>query len=939
MPSPSRKSNQGRWRGKYPARQLGREIFVLAGFAAIVPMIVIAAVVFWQAEKILKEQAIASLQSQAARYERDLQARLLGAAGVLESLASGAELPGGALSGRIESYGVIDRSGRTVTGTLSVSDTVTRSFADQVTPKLVSSSGQDGLQIYLGRAYGEQLVVARLTPEIFRRDSEISDSAVACAFLSGTSAPLHCSGLFSQGDIDSLRNTGLPEASFSWKLGEQPYLAASSHWTSPAGIELPDMQVVVSTPSRAALASVDRLRSLYAPILGVGVALALLGAFSYSRRILHPIVRMMSVTRELTKRDVFGRADLRRGDHFSNVAHDLQHMADDLAQQFNARETLSRIDQAILSGADTSQIVDLVLQHIVESVPCRRAAVTLFSQDDSLDAIATMVSRGHPVTRTSEVTLKPESRGWLTRHADGLLLSGPPLGTPCEPFVGADTPHTYVLPILVQGEPAAAVSIMAMNEEIGTDEIQKGHVRDLAGRLAVALEVVSRSEALQRKAFFDDLTGLPNRDYCFERLDTAIKQAKNVDGAVAVMFIDLDGFKAINDSLGHIAGDELIRQAAYRLAGCIGDFGTIGRLGGDEFGVVLPFPANGTDPEDLAERVLESINQPFRIATSEIHMSASVGVARYPEDGDTRVELLRKADTAMYSAKEAGRGRKIDYSSTMGIKVDERMRLEGELRRALENDELRVYYQPQIEMRTGRITSAEALLRWNHPERGLVMPGEFVPIAEDSGFINVLGGWIMSAACKQLCVWKDQCLGIARVSVNVSAGQFRRTDFIDVVESSLFELQFESQALEIELTERVFVEDITLARKTLERLKDLGVVVSIDDFGTGYSSLGYLKHLTFDAVKVDQSFVHELPGDRESEAIVRSVLAMCHTLGKQVVAEGIESDEQFEFLREAGVDIGQGFRIGRPMTAAAFEQYVKDTNSRLDAEQSHRLLA
>ena len=321
------------------------------------------------------------------------------------------------------------------------------------------------------------------------------------------------------------------------------------------------------------------------------------------------------------------------------------------------------------------------------------------------------------------------------------------------------------------------------------------------------------------------------------------------------------------------------------------------------------------------------------ISTSEIHLSASVGVAKYPHDGDSRVELLRKADTAMYSAKEAGRGRKIDYSHTMGVKVDERMRLEAELRRALENNELILYYQPQMNMRTGRISSAEALLRWNHPERGLILPGEFVPIAEDSGYINVLGGWIMSTACKQLNIWKTQGLGIDRVSVNVSAGQFRRTDFVDVVESSLYELQFESDALEIELTESVFVEDITQARKTLERLRNLGVVISVDDFGTGYSSLGYLKHLTFDAVKVDQSFVHELPGDTESEAIVRSVLAMCHTLGKLVVAEGIETDEQFDFLRESGVDIGQGYHIGLPMTSGEFARFVMKSAREQEEDQ------
>jgi diguanylate cyclase (GGDEF)-like protein len=864
MPSFSRKSSQGRWRIEYPTRQLGLEVFVLAGFAAIAPMLVIAGIVFWQAEKVLTNEATANLQYLAVRQGERLQTHLSSTAGGIDSIS---------------------------------------------------------------------------LEEVLRGNDHLN-GAVTCAFTRSNSAPLSfCSDSLLPANLRLLRETEFADGSLTWNLGQEPHIAAEASVTTDLEAQAPDLKVIVSAPRSVVLSSVDQLRELYLPVLGGALLVALTGAAIYSRRLLKPIARMLSVTRELTMRDVRGHAALRRRDHFSNVAHDLQHMADDLAQKFTARETLSKIDQAILSGADTAQIVNLVLQHLVESVQCRRAAVTLLGKDDSLDAVNTEVSRGHPVTRSNEVELLPDSRAWLTRHADGLVLSQPPHGSPCEPFIAADTPYTYVLPILVQGEPAAAVSIMAMDEAITTNEIQKAHVRDLAGRLAVALEVVSRSEALQRKAYFDDLTGLPNRDYCFQRLDNAIRQAKNVDGAVAVMFIDLDGFKAINDSLGHIAGDELIRQAAYRLSTCISDAGTIGRLGGDEFAVVLPYPANGSDPEDLAESVLTSIREPFHIASSEIHLSASLGVARYPEDGDSRVELLRKADTAMYSAKEAGRGRKIDYSHTMGVKVDARMRLEAELRRALDNDELQVYYQPQIEMRTGRITSAEALLRWNHPERGLILPGEFVPLAEDCGYINVLGGWIMSAACRQLSLWKERQLGIARVSVNVSAGQFRRADFVDVVESSLFELQYEADTLEIELTERVFVEDITQARQTLERLKNLGVVVSIDDFGTGYSSLGYLKHLTFDAVKVDQSFVHELPGDRESEAIVRSVLAMCHTLGKQVVAEGIESEAQFAFLRDAGVDFGQGYQIGRPMTAVDFARYVIESNAQFEEELRQNLIA
>ncbi len=671
------------------------------------------------------------------------------------------------------------------------------------------------------------------------------------------------------------------------------------------------------------------------------LAFALLGALLFARRILNPLSKMLDVTHQLTNRDVWGRADLRRQSKYRNLSNHLRYMADDLAQQFNARKTLSSIDQVILSGADMLLIVDLVLRHIVESVNCRRAMITLIGDESNDNAQAASMSRGHPVTRKNEVTVTEEQRRWLGAFGEGVEITGSVAMGLADPFVARDAPSTFVLPIKADGRFAAAVSIMTQGG-LALDDPQMGHVRDLAGRLAVALEAVSRAERLRRKAYFDELTGLPNRDFCFTRLDRAIRQAKNLKSAVAVMFIDLDGFKGINDSLGHIAGDELIRQAALRLSECVSESGTVGRLGGDEFAVVLPFPINKATPAEMSKRLINALAEPFMIGSAEIHVSASIGVARFPDDGDTRAELLRKADTAMYRAKETGRGRSVDYSNTMGVNVDQRMRVESDLRRALDNNEFVLYYQPQMDMRDGRIVSAEALLRWQHPLDGLLLPEKFIPIAEEAGSIPILGRWVLNNACEQLAQWRDQGLELQRVSVNVSARQFRHHDFIDVVEGCLLTLLADAKSLEIELTESVFVDDLANARRTLERLKATGVYIAIDDFGTGYSSLGYLKHLTFDSVKVDQSFIHELPDDRKSEAIIRAVLAMCHTLDKVVVAEGIETDSQFHYLRKAGVDIGQGFRIGRPMPASEFAEYLTLMHQKSEArrvEHSRRIAA
>jgi diguanylate cyclase (GGDEF)-like protein len=731
-------------------------------------------------------------------------------------------------------------------------------------------------------------------------------------------------------------------------LALEVYLLAALVVVVPIGVivagvhfESPLLLSLAGQPGELALAGLEDFRKAFLPTLYAILGIALLGAFLFARRILNPLARMLDVTQGLASRDAWGRADLRRQSKYRNLSNHLKFMADDVAQQFNARKTLSSIDQVILSGADITLIVDIVLRHIVESVHCRRATVTILGDESSGAATAVSMSHGHPVARKSDLKLSEEQRRWLATQGNVVEVTRHIENSVAEPFIAADAPSALLLPIKADGRIAAAVSIVT-KDGLGLDDGLQSHVRDLAGRLAVALEAVSRAERLRRKAYFDDLTGLPNRDFCFARLDRAIKQAKHLETAVAVMFIDLDGFKGINDSLGHIAGDELIRQAAFRLSNCVSEAGTVGRLGGDEFAVVLPFPINKATPAKMSERLIATLAQPFNIGSAEIHVTASIGVARFPEDGDTRAELLRKADTAMYRAKETGRGRYVDYSNTMGIKVDERLRIESELRRALDSNEFVLYYQPQMDMRNGRIVSAEALLRWQHPTDGLVLPEKFVAIAEDAGFIPVLGRWVLGNACDQLAAWREQGLDLPRVSVNVSARQFRHHDFIEVVESCLLTLLADAKSLEIELTESVFVDDLANARRTLERLKATGVYISVDDFGTGYSSLGYLKHLTFDAVKVDKSFIHELPDDRKSEAIIRAVLAMCHTLDKVVVAEGIETDAQFHYLRKAGVDVGQGFRIGHPMPAAEFAEFLGLMRQKAEArrlEQPRRVAA
>ncbi len=901
--------------------RLGLEIYALAAL----PVAFLAALALYGIDQTLSRRAADDLSRSLSVYRNSVQDRLLSVAELVYQLGRQRDGEQSELTSSLTDHAILDHSGVRLSGTFYVPIDVSEFLEGPETPRLVMDSTGPETDLYLVQKVADNLSVGLVSPDYLWADPSLVPFATdVCVSAPGYRAALACPMDVSVRVQAMLARSGATSGWLLPEAGDQD--EARFYWKglASAAIETPPFSIVASPHAPGATTALSEIRSFLKIVLVAMLTLALLAAGGLAWRTLNAVDQLASVAIAYSKGNFGARAHfkLKRRDELSRLIEKLHLMADRLSQQLSAREALSQIDQIILSGTEIQETVNLVLKSIVEGVRCQRVTGFLIDGESDGRAIKTEISNGHPVPRYSELELSEKSVQWLQAHRSGVLVSDPTSAAIATPFIAADAKLSFVLPVMANGVPAGVVSII-MKDGCTLDDVEMNHIHVLAGRLAVALESVAKSAELHRKAYFDDLTGLPNRDFCFNRLDQALKQANHVRGNVAVMFVDLDGFKAVNDSLGHIAGDDLIRQAAYRLSGCVGESGTVGRLGGDEFGIVLPFPVNEADPDKIASKVLTEMRKPFMIGTSEIHVSASIGVAQFPEDGGSRVELLRKADTAMYRAKESGRGQSANYSQTMGIKVDRRMQLEGELRYALERDEFQVYYQPQVNMRTGRVISAEALLRWNHPEKGLVSPADFIPIAEDTGYINVIGAWVMSTACRDLAKWQSAGLGINRIAVNVSAGQFRRHDFINTVESCLLNLNFKRGALELELTESVFVEDLTQAKSTLDRLKSTGVSISIDDFGTGYSSLGYLKHLTFDIVKVDQSFVHELPRDKTSAAIVHAVVAMTHTLGAEVVAEGVEDMSQFNYLRDAGVDIAQGFHIGRPMTPEDFSQWLK----------------
>jgi len=421
---------------------------------------------------------------------------------------------------------------------------------------------------------------------------------------------------------------------------------------------------------------------------------------------------------------------------------------------------------------------------------------------------------------------------------------------------------------------------------------------------------------LQFLASHDSLTGMWNRSGMMTRFADDIQRARASDRQLALLFIDLDRFKAVNDMLGHLAGDQLLVVAAKRMRAQLKDGDIAARLGGDEFTVLLDDPPGCGSAADLAERLIASMAQPFMIDGQEMFVTASIGIACYPADGLDAATLLKNADVAMYRAKQRGKNNFQFFTSDMNTQALEQLLLENNLRRALERSEFELHYQPQFAAADGRIAGVEALIRWRHPELGLVLPGTFISLAEQNGLIVPIGAWVLQEACRQGKAWLDAGLEFGRVAVNLSAKQFSSGDLLDTIRAALDRSGLPPSRLEFEITESTIMHNPPEAVLLLDRIRDMGVALSIDDFGTGYSSLVSLKQYPLDSLKIDRGFVKGIPYDADDVAITEAIIAIAHKMRLKVVAEGVETKEQADFLRAAGCDVLQGFLFGRPASAA-----------------------
>ena len=570
------------------------------------------------------------------------------------------------------------------------------------------------------------------------------------------------------------------------------------------------------------------------------------------------------------------------------------------------KEALRRVDQEQQLALRTATLA-AVSDRLAQSLQFLQATM-----DATLDGLLMLGPNGEPVQFNRQLV-----ELWCIPETLVLPQDGPALLE----HLWAQVRDPAKLVLAPQGGPHAP-SVLELIDGRAVDYVSRAHVMDgeRIGTVYSFRDVTARERSaklIRHQALHDTLSGLPNRLQFGEALDRAVEQARSVDGGLAVLFVDLDHFKRVNDTLGHDVGDKLLKNAAERLAGCLREGDLIARWGGDEFTVLVPQLRNGDEAVALANRILDALEVPFLLGGMPLQISASVGVARYPADGEDGQALLRRADIALYRAKEEGRNgfQCFRHSAFADAGADSGLALEADLRRAVERGELLLHYQPQIDTRTGMVTGVEALARWRHAERGWIGPDIFIPLAEQTGIIVALGEWVLHTACRQAADWRAQGLGDIRVSVNLSAVQFDRCNMEAVVMRALSSSGLAPQALEIEVTEAVALRHLDSTASTLAALQRSGIRIALDDFGTGYASLTYLKQLPCDTLKIDRSFIDGLKVGSKDAAIIAALVTLAKGLDLRVVAEGVETKQVADVLQQLGCWTMQGYLHCRPAAA------------------------
>ena len=715
----------------------------------------------------------------------------------------------------------------------------------------------------------------------------------------------------------------------------QLYLAASAQISLGEAFASSPWTLVLSESREKVLEPMVEFTNTFLLVVGLSALAVLLLSISQIRRSVLPLEELQKTTRRIAQRDFSSRVVVTSGDEFEQLAAALNTMAMQLGRQFNALATAAEIDRAVLSATDASAIVDTILARIRDVFPCSMVSVTLGVPDGAKSLSSVIQDYQGGIRRVvARIGFRPSDvQGLLTGPEVVEIRASESVPPYLEPLAELGATSFVVLPLSYQRQLSGVIAL-GERFDLAPSEEDREQMRRLADQAAVALANARMLDQVRELAYYDSLTGLPNRLSYKERLAYALEQASRHQELVAAFFIDLDHFSRINDTLGHETGDQLLRHVASRLRSCCREredevgpaaatlMPEVARLGGDEFTIIMAGLHEAQDAAKLARRILSSFAHPVRVASHEIFINASIGIAIYPFDGEDIDTLLMHADTAMYKAKEQGGSSYQTYSKSMTTTALQRLTLENDLRRALDRDEFEIHYQPIVDAYTSTVVGAEALIRWRHPELGLLLPSEFIPIAEENGLIVPMGEWILEQACLQNRTWQEAGLPRIRVGVNLSSRQLKRS-LSDTVSRALQVSGLEPRYLSLELTESVLVNHHREGTEALHALRAMGLHLAVDDFGTGYSSFSYLKHFPLDTLKIDRSFIREIAVHPDDAAITTAIIAMGHALGLRVIAEGVETEAHLTLLQKQGCDEVQGYLVGRPVPSDRFVEHLQ----------------
>lgn len=687
--------------------------------------------------------------------------------------------------------------------------------------------------------------------------------------------------------------------------------------------------VMVALPKEQALGELAQFQMAFPAVVLLAIALAVGFSIGQIRQQMAPLDRLQHLTQRLSTGDLRARADIASNDEFGHLGLAFDRMAAHLEHKFHMLGLLSELDRAILGSSARAVVIETLLRHVHLAIACDGAGLIAFDEDGGGQMISCSASLG-PAEDCDRIAITAAELANLPGCEDWCELAPAALPAACMNALSEHRiSHVLAFPAHANKRRDSLLLLAFATRPDDVDElVQAG--RSLADRLAIAASSIAREQMLYQQAHYDMLTGLPNRHLLRDRIEQAIAHANRTETSAALLFVDLDGFKQVNDSLGHSKGDTLLIEYARRLRERMRESDTVARLGGDEFVVLIPDLARDTayaTIDSLARDLSQLLAAPFPLADQGVFSPASIGIALYPDNAVSHEELLMMADEAMYESKRRDTGGYRFYTSNISALTRDRFELTQELRDGIQKQEMVLHFQPKVDARNGRLAGAEALLRWRSPKRGLVPAADFVNLLDEMGLSTWLGEWVLETACAQMRAWDEQGFSAFPVSINVSPLQFDRTPVLERVQAALEKFHLHPSRLEVEILESMAANESLNVRQNLIRLRELGVQISLDDFGTGFSSLVHLTQVPADIVKLDRVFIQSLCTEPRQREIVELIIALAKVMNLKVVAEGVEDEAQRQLLPELGCDLLQGYLIGRPVAPDEFASRWLETGS------------